>query len=97
MNPLNVRLDVILNYEIGLSKFLLKFYKLKSVFKTLPPYGEIITNPTHLFYLKLLQDVGILKIELIKNNPWNISLAPINSAIRKDDQLLSLVKEGLAN
>jgi lipopolysaccharide biosynthesis protein len=97
MNPLSDRLDVILNYEIGLSNFFLKSYELKSAFKDLPAYGQVITNPTHLFYMKLLKDVGILKIEVIKKNPWNINLAPLNAAIRQDDKLLSLVKEGLDN
>lgn len=97
MNPLSIRQEVILNYEIGLSSFLLKFYKLKSVFKTSPANSQEIPNPTHQFYLNLLEDVGILKIEVIKSNPWNVNLAPINKAIREDDKFLSLIKEGLAN
>jgi len=97
MNPLSIRQQVILNHEIGLSNFLLKFYKLRSVLKASPAIGQEIPNPTHQFYLNLLEDVGILKIEIIKNNPWNVNLAPINKYIRQDDKFLSLIKEGLAN
>jgi lipopolysaccharide biosynthesis protein len=97
MVPLNIREDVILNYEIGLSNLLLKLHKLKSVFKTGPSYNQGILNPTHQYYLNLLKDVGILKIEIIKNNPSNVNLAPINKAIRHDDKFLSLIREGLEN
>jgi rhamnosyltransferase len=97
MTPVNNRDDVILNYELGLSNLLRSFYRLQSVFKTVPHIGQEIQNPVYRYYVNLLEDAGILKIQILNNNRWNIDYSALQNAINQDDNFLALVKEGLDN
>jgi len=97
MTPMDNRDDVILNYELGLSNLLRGFYTLQSIFKTAPHIGQEIQNPVYRYYVNLLEDAGILKIQILNNNRWNIDYSALQNAINQDANFLALIKEGLDN
>lgn len=96
MTPLNIRHQVILNYEIGLSKLLLELgLKMTSTYE----YHEInaIQNPTHGAYLDLMNQTGIIKIEVFKTNPYKLNLNPILDLARSNQYVKNTILQGLEN
>jgi|TARA_B110000971_G_C19994404_1_gene493571 lipopolysaccharide biosynthesis protein len=97
MIPLNVRQEVIDNYEIGLSQYLICIgYKLKSAFSFWDIFSKI-KNPTHAKYEDLLHKFGVLKIEVFKDNPFNLNLDPIKKLIDENNKFKKIINEGLNN
>jgi len=54
-------------------------------------------NPSHFFWRDLLQQFGILKIEVFKSNPFRLDLAPLESLADADPRIGELVLEGQKN
>jgi hypothetical protein len=54
-------------------------------------------NPSHFYYKELLQQFGIVKIELLKSNPFEIDLSGLSKALGNDVRFAELVGEGLGN
>lgn len=96
MQALNVRHEVIYAYELGLSQFLSKAgYPLMAAITN--PSGAAVPNPSHANYEELLEKFGILKIELIRDNPFNINLNRILNMTAHNDTFRRMVREGLDN
>lgn len=96
MQALNARHEVIYAYELGLSHFLSQAgYPLMAAMTS--QSGTAIPNPSHANYEELLEKYGILKIELIRDNPFNINLNRILSMAAHDDTFRRMVREGLDN
>lgn len=97
MVPLNERQQVIYKYEIGLSQFLIQLgYKLKSVHQE-KFSSSGIPNPSHADFIELLWKYGIIKIEIIKQNPFKLNLTSLNETIKSDENFKKLIMEGLDN
>ena len=97
MIPLNVRQKVIDNYEIGLSQYLISIgYKFKSAYSFLDIFSKI-KNPTHAKYEDILHKFGVLKIEVFKDNPFNLNLDPIKKLIYENNNFRKIINEGLNN
>jgi hypothetical protein len=56
-----------------------------------------VPNPSHANYEELLEKFGILKIELIRDNPFNINLNRILNMTAHNDLFRRMVREGLDN
>ena len=96
MQALNARHEVIYAYELGLSHFLSQAgYPLMAAMTS--QSGTAIPNPSHANYEELLEKYGILKIELIRDNPFNINLNRILAMAAHDDTFRRMVREGLDN
>ena len=96
MQALNARHEVIHAYELGLSQYLSKAgYPLKAAITN--QSDARVTNPSHANYEELLEKFGILKIELIRDNPFNINLNRILNMAARNDLFCGMVREGLDN
>jgi len=96
MTPINERQQVILKYEIGLSKRLIQLgYSLDSALNY-PPRNRI-RNPSHGAYIELLDRFGIMKIEVFKSNPFKMNLGPIRELMNNNSDFCRVMKEGLQN
>jgi hypothetical protein len=54
-------------------------------------------NPSHFYYKELLQKFGIVKIELLKSNPFELDLSGLTKVLGHDAGFAELVGEGLGN
>lgn len=54
-------------------------------------------NPSHVYYKELLQQFGIVKIELLKSNPSELDLIGLTKALGHDAGFAELVEEGSGN
>ena len=96
MEALNMRYEVVYAYELGLSQFLSKAgYPLIAAMTN--PSDPAVPNPSHANYEELLEKFGILKIELIRDNPFNINLSRILNMTAHNDTFRRMVCEGLDN
>jgi len=96
MQALNARHEVIHAYELGLSQYLSKAgYPLKAAITS--QSDARVANPSHANYEELLERFGILKIELIRDNPFNINLNRILNMTAHNDLFCRMVREGLDN
>jgi rhamnosyltransferase len=96
MQALNARHEVIYAYELGLSQFLSKAgYPLMAAITN--QSDATVQNPSHANYEELLEKFGILKIELIRDNPFNINLNRILDMTAHNDLFRRMVREGLDN
>lgn len=96
MKALNLRHEVIYAYELGLSQYLSQAgFPLRAAMTS--QNGTAIANPSHANYEGLLEKFGILKIELIRDNPFNINLNRLFALTAHDDVFRRMVREGLDN
>lgn len=96
MSPLNIRQEVIDQYEMGLSGLITRLgYALRPLVKDAGP-GEF-KNTSLWRYLDLLRDFGILKIETIKANPFGHDLSPLMKLAESNESFRTLLLEGLEN
>ncbi len=96
MQALNARHEVIYAYELGLSRHLsASGYPLIAAMTGTS--GTAIANPSHANYEALLDTFGILKIELIRDNPFHINLNRILAMAAHDDTFRRMVREALDN
>jgi lipopolysaccharide biosynthesis protein len=96
MQALNARHEVIYAYELGLSQYLSKAgYPLVAAMTS--QGGTAIANPSHAHYQELLATFGIVKIELIRDNPFNINLNRLLAMTAHNDVFRRMVREGLDN
>ena len=96
MQALNARHEVIYAYELGLSRFLgTAGYPLIAAVTS--HSGTAVANPSHAHYEALMDTFGILKIELIRDNPFNINLNRILAMAAHNDIFRRMVREALDN
>lgn len=96
MEPLNERFKVIQNYELGFSRHLLNLgYSLNA--SIIGHAQDPISNPSHFYYMRLLIVFGVIKIEIIKTNPFDLNLILLNDRLKNDSYLLDFYNEALAN
>ena len=96
MTPINERYAVVYQYELGLSAMLQQSGMALTCAMPTPPH-EPARNPSHFYYKELLQQFGIVKIELLKSNPFDLDLAGLTSTMDNDPYFANLVNEGLRN
>lgn len=91
MKPINDKREVIINYEVGLSVFLRELdFKLYA-----PITGNSTRNPSHEYYVELLELFGIVKFELIKKNPAQVNLHVLISRICKEKHFRKILFKSL--
>jgi len=102
MEPLNIRDEVINKYEIGLSQYLTEAginliaavecdNKLIAWLKG----TRHIENPTHAKYQKIFNQYGICKIELLRDNPFDLKLQPFLEQINRNKKYQKIFQEYL--
>jgi rhamnosyltransferase len=98
IKPLKKRMDIVNKYEIGLSRFLINHgYRCNSIFPNKKRKKIILKilnftffkkrfekgNPTAYLWKKIYKKFGIIKLDLIKNNPPNLNLGNLNKIFYK--------------
>ena len=53
-------------------------------------------NPTHFLWDRLLRRYGILKLDLLKNNPFDMSLQPLRKMCEKEPRYQAVIDDALA-
>ena len=100
MEPISDRDLVIPRYEVGLS------HAMKDAGLTLaaaftPPAreraGGAHRNPTHVFWDSLFDEFAILKLELLRTNPFRMDLTKLQSALAARPEWKALVDDALAS
>ncbi len=97
MEPISDRDLVIPRYEVGLS------HAMKSADLTLasaftpPPHQRsgAHRNPTHVFWDSLLDEFGILKLELLRTNPFRMDLSKLHADLLARPGWKALVDDAL--
>jgi rhamnosyltransferase len=97
MEPLSDRDRVIPRYEVGLSHAMHKAgFRLASAFSPpaaqKPPYR----NPTHVFWDALFAQFAILKIELLRRNPFRMDLSRLDAVLAARPEWRALVDDAVA-
>ena len=97
MEPVSDRAYVISRYEIGMSHAMRDAgLVLASAFSPPGPAGAIHRNPTHLFWDALMEEFGILKLELLRANPFRRDLSGLDAALAARPRWKALVDDALA-
>jgi lipopolysaccharide biosynthesis protein len=100
MEPLSDRNLVIPRYEVGLSHAMKRAgLTLASAF-TPPAHqsgGGAHRNPTHVFWNSLFEEFAILKLELLRTNPFRMDLAKLQAALAARPDWKALVDDALAS
>jgi len=97
MEPVSERALVISRYEVGLSHALRAAgFTLASAFSPPVPPGTAHRNPTHLFWEALLQEFAIVKLELLRANPFRMDLGRLRAALAAQPRWKALVDDALA-
>ena len=97
MQPVSEREQVIPRYEVGLSQAMNRAgLRLASAFK--PPAGARAPyhNPTHVFWDAVLAQFGIIKLELLKSNPFRMDLSRLDTVLQARPDWRALVDDALA-
>jgi lipopolysaccharide biosynthesis protein len=97
MQPISDRDLVIPRYEVGLSQAMNRAgLRLASAFK--PPAGERppYHNPTHVYWDAVLAQFGILKLELLRTNPFRRDLSRLEAVLQARPDWRALVDDALA-
>lgn len=100
MIPLSDRYLVKHQYEIGISTFLVKLgYPLSSWLRYAPSTEANAAkwNPSHHDWDHLWRELGVIKIELLKDNPFRQNLTELIQCAQRDRYLQALLFEALAN
>jgi rhamnosyltransferase len=97
MEPVSDRAFVISRYEIGMSHALKEAgLVLASAFSPPGPAPVTHRNPTHLFWDALMEEFAILKLELLRANPFRMDLRKLEAALAARPQWKALVDDALA-
>ena len=97
MEPVSDRELVISRYEVGLSHALKAAgFTLASAFSAPVPPGTAHRNPTHLFWEALLEEFAIVKLELLRTNPFRMDLGKLHATLAARPQWRALVDDALA-
>jgi rhamnosyltransferase len=99
MEPVSDRDEVIPRYEVGMSHAMHQAgFKLGSAFSPPPGVGAAKPhrNPTHVFWDSLMQEFAILKLELLRTNPFRMDLAKLERALQARPEWRALVDDALA-
>ena len=97
MQPISDRDLVIPRYEVGLSQAMNRAgFRLASAFT--PPAGERppYHNPTHVYWDAVLAQFGILKLELVRTNPFRMDLSRLDAVLQSRPEWRALVDDALA-
>ena len=97
MQPISDRDLVIPRYEVGLSHAINRAgFRLASAFT--PPAGARppYRNPTHIFWDSLLAQFAIVKLELLRTNPFRMDLAKLEAVLQSRPEWRALVDDALA-
>jgi len=97
MQPVSDRNLVIPRYEVGLSQAMNRAgFRLASAFT--PPAGERppYHNPTHVFWDAVLAQFGIIKLELVRTNPFRMDLTRLDAVLQARPEWRALVDDALA-
>jgi lipopolysaccharide biosynthesis protein len=97
MDPISDRELVIPRYEVGMSHAMKNAgFTLASAF--VPPAAQrgAHRNPTHLFWDALLEEFGIVKLELLRSNPFGMDLRKLESILAGRPQWRALVDDAVA-
>lgn len=98
MQPVSDRDLVIARYELGMSQALKAAgLTLASAF-TAPGAqpGVAHRNPTHIFWESLMEEFAILKLELLRANPFHVDLGALRAVLQANPQWRALVEDALA-
>ncbi len=100
MVPVSDRDLVIPRYEVGMSHAMHEAgFKLGSAFS--PPAGERAAkphrNPTHVFWDSLMEEFAIVKLELLRTNPFRMDLGKLEHALEARPEWRALVDDALAS
>jgi rhamnosyltransferase len=95
MTPRDERYAVVFHCELGLSNMLQKNGMALTAVLNTPPLPA--NNPSHFHYKALLAQFGIVKIELLKSNPFELNLDSLTCAMAQDVGFAELVGEGMGN
>jgi rhamnosyltransferase len=98
MEPISDREHVIARYEVGLSHALRAAgFTLASAFS--PPTQARVAhrNPTHVFWEALMEEFAILKLELLRTNPFGMDLAGLEAVLQARPRWKALVDDALAS
>lgn len=99
MEPISDRDLVIPRYEVGLSHAMKRAgFTLASAF-TPPPHKRsgAYRNPTHVYWEPLFDEFAILKLELLRANPFRMDLARLHAALSARPDWKALVDDALAS
>jgi lipopolysaccharide biosynthesis protein len=97
MKPVSDREVVIARYEVGLSQALRAAgFTLASAFSAPVQPGVAHRNPTHLFWQPLMEEFAILKLELLRANPFRMDLGQLEAALAAQPRWRALVDDALA-
>jgi rhamnosyltransferase len=98
MEPVSDRDLVIPRYEVGMSHaFHNAGFKLASAFTPPPARRGAIAhrNPTHVFWDALMEEFGVLKLELLRTNPFRMDLAKLQAVLKARPHWQALVDDAL--
>jgi rhamnosyltransferase len=97
MEPVSDRALVISRYEIGMSHAMKEAgLVLASAFSPPGPAAATHRNPTHLFWEALLEEFAILKLELLRANPFRMDLGKLQATLAAQPRWKALVDDALA-
>jgi len=97
MEPVSQRDLVIPRYEVGLSQAMNKAgFRLASAFTPPAQQPAPYRNPTHIFWDALLAEFGILKLELLRTNPFRMDLSRLDAVLQARPDWRALVDDALA-
>ena len=98
MEPVSDRDLVIARYELGLSQALKAAgFTLASAFSPPGRSGVAHRNPTHLYWEALMEEFAILKLELLRANPFRMDLRRLEDALQARPHWKALVDDALAS
>jgi lipopolysaccharide biosynthesis protein len=97
MEPVSDRDLVIPRYEVGMSHAMKNAgFTLASAFSPRPGQPGPHRNPTHLFWDALLEEFAIVKLELLRTNPFRMDLRKLDAVLAARPQWRALVDDALA-
>jgi lipopolysaccharide biosynthesis protein len=100
MEPVSDRDQVIPRYEVGMSQAMHQAgFKLGSAFS--PPAEQRVAkahrNPTHVFWHSLMEEFAVLKLELLRTNPFRMDLGKLERVLEARPEWRALVDDALAS
>ena len=97
MQPVSDRNLVIPRYEVGLSQAMNRAgLRLASAFTPPPGQRPPYHNPTHVFWDAVLAQFGIIKLELLRTNPFRMDLSRLDAVLQARPDWRALVDDALA-
>jgi len=73
-------------------------FRLASAFSPPPEQRAAVAhrNPTHVYWDALMEEFGVLKLELLRTNPFHMDLAKLQSVLQARPHWRALVDDALA-